>query len=588
MSCQNLCPQYLMMLLAQTLRRLMVLWDLGDLPGLPQDLIRDQIPLVLLQILHRTLHLQNPDGSWGKEASLEGSAYAVLTLVDASLFPWTEPLDAQAALAIGKGREFLSQSRDRWSEANYIWIEKVSYSSSVLSKTYCIAAIKAATLYPTPYQWTTSAHDLVDISSEKILKFSQFFSQIPLFADEPEWKLKASLIEGYLFLPRLRRVRLDVFPRKDMTEDKYLEYIPFTWTSCNNRGAFLEADLLWDMMVISMLNFQVDEFMEAVVGTHFAHDQVLIQQLVEWLCVMSAEPASSPSVPSGGATSNFMGESTMNKGTLTPPLTGYGSPTTLTTVESALRRFTAHVLRHPRIAAASQFSRSNLAAHLQSFLLAHLKHCSDNTIFAAQAQNLSPTATPTFAADTTYWEWARTTGATNTSCPYSWAWLTCRLAGGRGCYSPNGTAPEDDEPFPSAAAKFLAQDMAARLASMCRMYNDYGSQARDRTELNLNSVNFPEFERCGGGQGGRGGGGGGEPARKRRRTEPPDHASDLRARKAALLELAEFERAGVEAARARLLPMVSKRVRAVVGVFVDVTDLYGQIYVARDIGSRTR
>ena len=543
-----------MMLLAQALRRLMVIWDQGDLPDFPQDLIRDQIPLVLMQILHRTLHSQNPDGSWGKDASVEESAYALLTVVDASRFPWTQPLDAQAAMAIEKGHGFLSLSCDRWSEANCIWVAKVSYKSSALSKTSCIAAIKAASLYPTLYQWTTLANDLVDTFSEKALKF---FS---IFADEPKWKLKASLIEGHLFIPRLRRVSLDVFQRKDMTEDKSLEYIAFTWTICNNRGAFLEADLLRDMMVISMLNFQVDKFMEVLVG---AHDEDQIEQLAQQLSIISAERSSSPPISDDGASTNFMDGNTLNNGTLTPPLIGYVSPTILRTVESALSRFSAYILQHPRITAASHFSRNTLAAHLQAFLLAHLKHCSERAIFAAQVQNLSPTATPTFAADTTYWEWAHSTGATNTSCLYFWAWLTCRLAGGGSHRAP----ADDDEPFPSVAAKFLAQDMAARLASMCRMRNDYASRARDGADLSLNSVNFPEFERCGSGRPG-----------KSRRTEP----SDMYSRKAALLELAEFERAGVEAARTRLLPLVSKRVRAAIGVFVDATDLYGA-YMATDI-----
>ena len=52
-----------------------------------------------------------------------------------------------------------------------------------------------------------------------------------------------------------------------MEEDKYFEYIPFTWTLCNNRrNTFLSTKSLVERMMISFLNYQADEFMEAVVG----------------------------------------------------------------------------------------------------------------------------------------------------------------------------------------------------------------------------------------------------------------------------------------------------------------------------------
>ena len=35
--------------------------------------------------------------------------------------------------------------------------------------------------------------------------------------------------------------------------------------------------------------------------------------------------------------------------------------------------------------------------------------------------------------------------------------------------------------------------MNAHIGAFCRMYNDYGRIKRDRREMNLNSLNFPEF-----------------------------------------------------------------------------------------------
>ena len=127
--------------------------------------------------------------------------------------------------AIVSGREFLKSNHQRWSQLSCVWIEKVTYSSPVLSQAYCLAAMNA--LF-SPHIWTEAVQGLVDISPHVIAKFSQFFSHIPLFLQKTDQKLKTSLIENYLFLPQFKQVKLDIFPRKEMAEDKYLEYIPFT------------------------------------------------------------------------------------------------------------------------------------------------------------------------------------------------------------------------------------------------------------------------------------------------------------------------------------------------------------------------
>jgi len=65
------------------------------------------------------------------------------------------------------------------------------------------------------------------------------------------------LVEGYLFQPLLQKMRLAVFPRSSVEKERYFEYIPFTWTGINNRDdACFGAQLLYDMMVISLLNYQ--------------------------------------------------------------------------------------------------------------------------------------------------------------------------------------------------------------------------------------------------------------------------------------------------------------------------------------------
>ena len=99
------------------------------------------------------------------------------------------------------------------------------------------------------------------------------------------------------------------------------------------------------------------------------------------------------------------------------------------------------------------------------------------------------------------------------------------------------------------------------------MYNDYGSIARDRAERNVNSVNFPEFHE---------------------EAQNADKDVSEEGIKQALFEIAEYERECFGLAKGKLEKLVPKRVSDVLGLFVDVTDLFGQIYVAKDIASRMR
>lgn len=146
---KNLSRQYSMMLLAQTFKKLVIVWDNGAPPDFPEEQLKDKIPVILLQILHRTLHAQNNNGFWGTLIPCEITAYGILTLIDATFFPWARELDKQVLRAIRTGQSYLNQHRGSWDKITYTWVEKVSYGSSVLSRTYCVAATHAAKNYPT-------------------------------------------------------------------------------------------------------------------------------------------------------------------------------------------------------------------------------------------------------------------------------------------------------------------------------------------------------------------------------------------------------------------------------------------------------
>ena len=543
-----------MMLVAQALTRLLRVWDARSLNWMSESWMEDQIPVVLLQVLIRTLQTQNANGSWGN-GSLEITAYAVLTLSSVVSLPWARLILPHAEQAFKAGREYLLHNARHWSQAEHVWIEKVSYGSIILSEAYCMAAAKSSTRSLLPWGDAVEAIS-ASIPFDAVKKYQQFFARLPIFSGELDWKLTASVLEGYLFLPRLRSVRLDIFPRKQMAEDKYLAYIPFTWTALNNlRGAPLHSSLLWDMMVVSMLNYQADEYMESVVGEQFGDDLESIKLLVKRLC-------SEPDRESDSSDTSWLslGDEKHGNGILTPQTSPiledapHGqSPKAPTDVETVLTRFTTSILQHPKILQAPPSAQRNLRRELATFLLAHITHASDNNRFASQPH--APNTTTQFSTPKgTYFDWVRTTSADHTSCPYAFAFYSCLIA-----------KPAQDC-FHGVKQTYLAQDLCRHLATMCRQYNDYGSIARDRAEKNLNSVNFPEF---GAGVGEVGG--------------------DVETRlKGDLLWIAEYERECLGMVVRRLEGMVGGKVREALGVFVGVTDLFGQIYVARDIGSRMK
>ncbi len=105
---------------------------------------------------------------------------------------------------------------------------------------------------------------------------------------------------------------------------------------------------------------------------------------------------------------------------------------------------------------------------------------------------------------------------------------------------------------------------------MCRQYNDYGSILRDRAEKNLNSINFPEFD-------------------AEAKDLMTDNDGDVESRlKENLYWIAEYERECIGVTLRRLEEQLGKTKIMMLRVFVDVTDLYRQIYIARDITSRLK
>lgn len=576
------------MLLSQAFVKLLQGWDIDQLTMLPEELIRDQVPLVLFQILVRTLQKQSPDGSWARTVpSREITAYAVLTLKTLSSIPWIAHFRPRLQRAIEEGSRFLVMNHDEWDRGEHIWVEKVTYALAPLSRTYCLAALCAGTTFG----WGEKVTNLVTIPSEKVIKLAAFFSQLPMFSTDERWLLEADVAEGCFYLPQLLRVSSNIFPRRKDMNYKYLEYIPVTWIAPNRKNHRpLSNNVLWETMTLALLDYQLDEFMETIYDVDGQLTNVkAVKSIVRRLCMFPRHDESKAT----GNQSNVTTDAETNgcvDGHINHPVNhpvdhlingcseGLGA-TPLEQVEAVLTRFTSYILQHPKVVQSPQHVRRQVHNELATCMLTHIKHEEDNTRFAAhQKRQILSNVTSNSSAGIgtrilpfdsprgTYHSWIRLTSADNTHCPFSFAFFSCLAA------------PNPSEAFFNGVRQhYLSNSLCRHLAHLCRQYNDYGSIARDQAENNLNSLNFPEFHEAyqlhedGGSSGIR----------------------DEGAMKKDLFFITEFELECVTHAIDRLLKEMgtskqglwkSKALRT----FIDTVNLYGQIYVARDITMRIK
>lgn len=544
--------------------------------------LKETIPTISLKIMSTVLRMQAGDGGWGNECEL--TAYAVMTVSSLSQLPWTGT-HGRFIDSISRGKTFLTTRRSEWKEGAPLWTEKVTYSSNILSQAYCLAAVLSHMPSPTTTNTIPQPFQVSEKIARGMRKALGLISHTPLFSEAEPQILRAAELQACWAMCNLQRRRLHIFPRTGMGEDKYLIFIPLTWTACMSlHDDSVSLAVLYDMMVLSMLNYQVDEYMEVVVGGEahceedFASAREVVRQLFlessascsrdnnspEAHCIPTMVPDLSPSSDNGSAPSN---------------------------IKTVLRRYVSHILRHPAVLNSPTFMQVWLARELKIFLLAHIDHAEDNHRFARQLTKSSASRTPSHNGikesnranqsdrtiitrlngtqksigsngelphyenpGRTFYNWVHSTSADHTSCPFSFIYFNCLITSSHGDVLGRG-----------ARAAYLAEDVCRHLASLCRMYNDYGSLVRDRDETNLNSVNFPEF--C-----------------TAQRTEAEA--------KAELMSIAEYERRGLETAldelERDLLRSGGSSIKWMdaIRLFVKVTDLYGQIYVVKDIATR--
>lgn len=414
---------------------------------------------MLFQILLRILEHQQPNGSWGSLESSEEISYAVLSLTYLACLPFVDSLSHQVDDAIQRGRTYLGGLVGReLPESKAIWVNMGSNGSENIRRSFVLAALNT----PSRYCAFGSRIDqlLANVSMGKVDKFTKFFTALPLFKGVDEWRIRAWLIEGYLFMPELSSWRFKIFTGKGMDKDKYLDYIPFSFTGPMRLMNFnISPKTQLYMMLCFLLIYQADEFFDGHVVTGDLSTMARVRKSVEKIFSQLHVESKANSVNGVNGVNGVTPHDDFDQ-----------------MIYQQLDRYVRFVLSIPQIQKASKIDRAHLELETKALLLANVQQCEDNLRLKRQISTKVHSSPPS-----TYSKWVRSTAADHITFQHSFAFLVTILSDG-------------EDFLKNIKIRYASLDCVARTAVIGRMMNDYGSLSRDRKEMNLNSVFFPEFE----------------------------------------------------------------------------------------------
>ncbi|KAF2706117.1 Ent-kaurene synthase [Pleomassaria siparia CBS 279.74] len=531
----NVSPTYSSMLLVRALMGTLQQWDKGKLSRLSKEMIYFRIPAILCHTLVQLLKTQEGNNSWGDSA--ERTAYALVAIAHSLKAPWHPDLRRCATTALENGRKFMQDVPEvDLNTPSHTWIEKVTYGTPFLSKAYILAAMRSPI---SRQEWSNNICAIFEFSQTQLSKMNHLLGKTPLFAKESATSISLSLIESSFYLKRLHHetTGLDFFPAHSEASNKYKGIIPITWVGCNHlNGSIMTPHQIWDMMILSDLIYRVDEYMESSVSHLSEEEQDQLNSFIRSQCGISRE----------WLRSSMPGSAYLN-GALTTASARYHE------AKQVLKSFIAHVLSRPILLVSKDDSQKQVAQEVCNFLLAHIRHVQDNRRLTEEKRQDQKEDGEILVLKTFnephigYVEWVHTVATDDTSCPFAFAFFLQLIR-------VNGK-----DPLPNVTARYTGQSLSLQLGRMCRQYNDYGSLGRDQEERNLNSLNFPWFR-----------------------------GNTVEDAKRSLMGLAEYERRCMMLSLDQLRTVVEDRTWRAIRAFVDVTDLYGQIYVLKDLTNKMR
>ncbi|KAM0078876.1 hypothetical protein ACKRZS_008742 [Fusarium odoratissimum] len=493
--------------------------DKGELAGLFVENLKCKIGLSFFQAVFRIVLNQGDNGAWG--GFREQTCYAILALAQARHVCFFIHMMDRLQSCIGRGVVWLKSCSIR--SQDLTWTPKTAYEVAFVAETYKLAALQSASIEVTT---ATVGHSLTSaVPSSNFEQYMRLVRKTALFSPLDEWELRASIIESSFFVPLLQAQHVEIHSRDSVKieEDRYLSIIPFTWIGCNNRTrTFASNRWLYDMMYLSLLGYQTDEYLEAVAGPVFG-DIPLLHHTIDK--IINNTRHESPNIGQ---------------------------------VEDTLSRFTNSVLNHKDVPRSSSCDQDTLRQEFRTFMHAHATQLEDNSRFSKQDSD------DVFSSlEQSYFQWVNSTGGSHVACAYSFAFSNCLIS---------ANLLQGNDAFPSVTQKYLISSVMRHATNMCRMYNDFGSIARDNAERNVNSIHFPEFALSNG------------------------TSQSLDDRKKRLSQIATYEQTCLDHAMEALERQSqddvgdcpgSKEVRKlkIVKLFCDVTDLYDQLYVIKDLSS---
>lgn len=510
-------PHYAMMVISQSLMMLLRQWEQGHLPDFPTQLITDKILPVLFGTAVETLQGQNEDGSWGFQ-SRETTAYAILCLSAVGVLPICDCLRTQLEHSIKNGKTFLLRQINDWSKPDFVWRSRAAYGVGVVAEAYTLAAMRISL---SDHKLGKAIEGLCTIIKPSLSTVEQI-SRLPIFDDMPDWLVSSCIIEGYLHLPIYNKARWAASIHSTK-QQRHLNALPFELIACGRlKGSFLAAETNFAVMVFSALFFEFDHYIEDIVG---CFRDVELQEVDQCVHEIFAEP--------------------WIDSTKDSVLKEHGPTSSVSDVRAAFLRIASWVLGHPRVTLSSKYDQANLQRELKAYYLSQIRSIPEGRSLARSRKSQGTPGLP----QQSYHGWVHTTAGPSVASAIVFAFLTCLLHP-----STNG-----QDCFPSAEAKYLAQDLSKHHAAQGRMENDIGSVVRDRKENNLNSVDFPEFGTMG------------------------EEDENLRSKIAELRRLADYEIECCKMAFARLSELrLDKRMIHGLRFFSNILDLYGQMYAMQD------
>lgn len=424
-------------------------------------------PIMVLQIIARLLSTQNSNGTWGEEASgcIETTSLALLTLSAVIHLPFVVLLVTDIRQALERGRDVLLlhvlSDHKMASQKNALWMRYTVFHDKYRQEAYALAAAEKMLTFKAP---ESRPIPFPDKTTHKTFALASFFHALPKLSKESFTMLKIAAIESSFYVRKLKSMRHDIFPRTKAKEmDKYFDYIPIMWTiSSFAKRAFVPPFLIWDISVLSMYIFLVDEYMEGQIAEFTSAELQELRTGIERVFDQELEfnPLASHVAQRQDSLSKDVAEA-------------------LTVFE----RWARYHMTYSSLTSASPTDLLNLRLESKNYLLHHLTQIIDNQRLAAQSP--FTIASPFHAPRMGFAPWLHLVGSGHIGAPIGMVWFAAcvghKLRGaGRDCFS-------------TVKQKLMIWNANSHAGKQLRMFNDYGSVVRDAAERNLNSINFPEF-----------------------------------------------------------------------------------------------